>query len=176
MSHQIRQAGFTDAQVGQAMDLYKLMIEVLRGAKPYHELEIAGQSVRDEDWYQWLAIPPKDSYLWTWYPKVGNLDTLVFWKQVHAPVLLIYGEHDQLEPVDESLAKIEASLDGVKTPYAAVIVPNAQHNLTVQPEAGAPFFWWKAAPGLVDLVVAWVQQQTSKTEHFIPRDATVADQ
>jgi hypothetical protein len=38
------------------------------------------------------------------------------WKQVHAPVLLIYGEHDQLEPVDESLAKIEASLDGVKTP------------------------------------------------------------
>ena len=40
----------------------------------------------------------------------------VFWKQVHAPVLLIYGEHDQLVPVDESLAKIEASLDGVKTP------------------------------------------------------------
>ena len=160
VSHQIRQAGFTDAQVERALDLYKLMIEVLRGAKPYRELEIAGQSVRDEDWYQWLAIPPKDSYLWTWYPKVGNLDTLVIWKQVHAPVLLIYGEHDQLEPVDESLAKIEASLDGVKTPYTAVIVPNAQHNLTVQPEAGAPFFWWKAAPGLVDLVVAWVQQQT----------------
>lgn len=159
VSHQIRQAGFTDAQVERALDLYKLMIEVLRGAKPYRELEIAGQSVRDEDWYQWLAIPPKDSYLWTWYPKVGNLDTLIIWKQVHVPVLLIYGEHDQLEPVDESLAKIEASLDGVKTPYTAVIVPNAQHNLTVQPEAGAPFFWWKAAPGLVDLVVAWVQQQ-----------------
>ena len=59
VSHQIRQAGFTDAQVERAMDLYKLMIEVLRGAKPYHELEMAGQSVRDEDWYQWLAIPPK---------------------------------------------------------------------------------------------------------------------
>jgi pimeloyl-ACP methyl ester carboxylesterase len=128
VSHQIRQAGFTDAQVERALDLYKLMIEVLRGAKPYRELEIAGQSVRDEDWYQWLAIPPKDSYLWTWYPKVGNLDTLVFWKQVHAPVLLIYGEHDQLEPVDESLAKIEGSLDSAKTPYAAVIVPNAQHK------------------------------------------------
>jgi pimeloyl-ACP methyl ester carboxylesterase len=163
VSHQIRQAGFSDAQVERALGFYKLMIEVLRGAKPYHELESAGQSVRDEDWYQWLAIPPKDSYLWTWYPKVGNLDTLIFWKQVYAPVLLIYGEHDQLEPVDESLAKIEASLDGVKTPYTAVIVPNAQHNLTVQPEPGTPFFWWKAAPGLVDLVVAWVQQPMAES-------------
>ena len=139
------------------------MIEVLRGAKSHHELEVAGQSVRDEDWYKWLGIPPEDSYLWTWYPKVGNLDTLVFWKQVHVPVLLIYGERDQFEPVDESLVKIEASLDSVKTPYAAVIVPNAQHNLTVQPEPGALFFWWKAAPGLVDLVVAWVAQRTAES-------------
>ena len=81
---------------------------------------------------------------------------------MHAPVLLVYGERDQLEPVAESLAKIEASLDRVKTPYAALIVPNAQHNLTVQPEPGAPFFWWKAAPGLVDLVVGWVTQQTAE--------------
>jgi dienelactone hydrolase len=163
VSHQIRQAGFTDAQVERALDLYKLMIEVLRGAKPHHELEVAGQSVRNEDWYQWLAIPPENSYLWIWYPKVGNLDTLVFWKQVHAPVLLIYGERDQLVPVDESLAKIEASLDGAKTPYAALIVPNAQHNLTVQPDPGSQFFWWKAAPGLVDLVIAWVEKQTAES-------------
>jgi DNA-binding transcriptional MerR regulator len=40
-----------------------------------------------------------------------------------------------------SLANIEAALDNVKTPYTAVIVPNAQHNLTVQPEPGGPFFW-----------------------------------
>jgi hypothetical protein len=50
-----------------------------------------------------------------------------------------------------------------RLPYAAVIVPKAQHNLTVQPEAGAPFFWWRAAPGLVDLVVAWVQQRTAES-------------
>ena len=163
VSHQIRQAGFTDAQVERALNLYKLMIEVLRGAKPYRELDSASETVRNEDWYQWLAIPPEHSFLWTWYPKVGNLDTLIFWKQVRAPVLLIYGERDHLEPVDESLAKIEASLDCVKTPYTAVIVPNAQHNLTVQLEPGAPFFWWKAAPGLVDLVVAWVQQRRAES-------------
>jgi len=45
----------------------------------------------------------------------------------------------------------------------AMIVPNAQHNLTVQPEPNAAFFWWKAAPGIVDLVVAWVQQRTTES-------------
>jgi len=161
VSHQIQKAGFTDSQIKSAMDLYKLMLDVACGTKPYRELETTGAPFRDQEWYQWLGIPPKNSYLWTWYPKIGNLNTLVFWRQVRAPVLLVFGERDQLEPVDESLARIEASLDGVKIPYTAVIVPNAQHNLTVQPEPNQPFFWWKSAPGFINLVVAWVQHQTA---------------
>jgi len=158
-SHQIAQAGFNDAEVKDALTMYKLMLDVACGTKRYRELATASRNIQDKSWYQWLAIPPEDSYLWRWYPKVGNLDTLVFWKQVRVPVLLVYGERDQLVPVDESVAKIEHALDGVNTPYTAIIVPNAQHNLTVQPEPNGPFFWWKAAPGIVDLVVAWGQQR-----------------
>ena len=78
VSHQIRQAGFTDAQVERALELYKLMIEVLRGAKPYHELETASRSVRNEDWYQWLAIPPEgflpmDLVSKGWQPRYSRL-------------------------------------------------------------------------------------------------------
>jgi pimeloyl-ACP methyl ester carboxylesterase len=161
VSHQIQEAGFTDSQKKRALNLYKLMLDVACGTKPYQELETASQPFRDQEWYKWLAIPPQESYLWTWYPKIGNLDTLVFWRQVRAPVLLVYGERDQLEPVDESLAKIEASLDILHTPYTALIAPNAQHNLTVQPKPNEPFFWWKSAPGIIDLVVAWVQHETT---------------
>jgi pimeloyl-ACP methyl ester carboxylesterase len=168
VSRQIQEAGFTDSPIKRALDLYKLMLDVACGTKLYHELETASRPFRDQEWYKWLAIPPEDSYLWTWYPKIGNLDTLVFWRQVRAPVLLVYGERDELEPVDESLAKIEASLDSVKTPYTAVIVPNAQHNLTVQPETNEPFFWWKSAPGLINLVVAWAQHQTAAS---VPRES-----
>ena len=164
VSHAIREAGFTDSEVEHAMAMYMLMLDVACGRKPYRELETASHSVRDQKWYEWLAIPPSDSYLWDWYPKIGNLDSLVFWNQVHVPVLLVYGELDQLVPVDESLAKIEASLDAAKTAYTAIIVPAAQHNLTVRPEEGQSFFWWKSAPGLIDLVVAWVQQRTSVQE------------
>jgi dienelactone hydrolase len=161
VSHAIRQAGFTDAEIQQAMRMYLLMLDVACGRKTYRELETASQPVRDQKWYEWLGIPHADSYLWSWYPKIGNLDSLVFWKQVHVPVLLVYGELDQLVPVDESLTKIEASLDAARAPYTAIIVPGAQHNLTVRPDESGPFFWWKSAPGLIDLVVAWVQQRTA---------------
>jgi pimeloyl-ACP methyl ester carboxylesterase len=160
-SHAIKEAGFTDDEIKRAMAMYMLMLDVACGTKPYGELEAASQSVQATRWYQWLGIPPENSYLWSWYPKICNLDTLVFWKQVHVPVLLVYGEHDQLVPVDESLTKIGAVLDTAKTPYTTIIVPGAQHNLTIQPEKGEPFFWWKAAPGLIDLVVAWAQQRTA---------------
>ena len=160
VSHQITQAGFSNDEIKEALSLYKLMLDVACGTKPYHDLASASQAVREKNWYQWLAIPAEDSYLWNWYRMIGNLDTVVFWKEVRAPVLLVYGESDQLVPVDESIAKIEAALDKANTSYTAVIVPNAQHNLTIQPQRNGPFFWWKAAPGVVDLVVAWVQRRT----------------
>jgi len=160
-SHEITQAGFSKGEIKEALTLYKLMLDVACGTKPYRDLATASQPVREKSWYKWLGIPPEDSYLWSWYRKIGNLDTLVYWKGVTAPVLLVYGESDQIVPVDESIVRIEAALDKANTSYAAVIVPDAQHNLTIQPEPNGPFFWWKAAPGIVDLVVAWVRQRTS---------------
>ena len=161
VSHQITQVGFSNAEIKEALTLYKLMLDVACGTKPYHDLATASQSVREKNWYKWLAIPPEDSYLWSWYRKIGNLDTLVYWKDVRAPVLLVYGQSDQLVPVDQSIARIEEALDKANTSYSAVIAPKAQHNLTIQPEPQGPFFWWKAAPGIVDLVVSWVGQRTA---------------
>jgi uncharacterized protein len=85
VSHEIREAGFTDSEVEHAMAMYMLMLDVACGREPYRELETASRPVRDQKWYEWLAIPPSDSYLWGWYPKIGNLDSLVFWNQVHVP-------------------------------------------------------------------------------------------
>jgi hypothetical protein len=51
-------------------------------------------------------------------------------------------------------------------------LPNAQHNLTVQPKPNEPFFWWKSAPGTINIVGAWVQHENdtgmTKRKHFPP--------
>lgn len=43
--------------------------------------------------------------------------------------------------------------------YTPIIIPGAVHNLTIQWEAGQPFFWWYAAPGYTELLTGWVHMR-----------------
>jgi fermentation-respiration switch protein FrsA (DUF1100 family) len=91
---------------------------------------------------------------------LGNVDTLQFWANIHVPVLLVYGERDQLVPVDESIRRIEGALSNPDARNASFIVPGAQHNLTIQPDDSGPFFWWRTAPGVYTLVAEWMRSTT----------------
>jgi len=76
--------------------------------------------------------------------------------------MLIYGERDSLVNPAESIAKIERALQKAgNRDYTIVLLPRAEHNLTIQAEPGKPFMWWHVAPGLPDLLTAWVQQRVS---------------
>ena len=86
------------------------------------------------EWFQWLAIPPRNAALWPTLPQRENLDTLVFWRKVNVPVLLVYGEKDEIAPVDQSIEAIKDAVNG-RVSFTAVIAPGAQHNLTIQPTA-----------------------------------------
>jgi hypothetical protein len=75
-------------------------------------------------------------------------------------VLLVYGERDRNTPVDPSLAGIGQALRKAgNADFTPLIIPAAAHNLTIQWRPGEPFFWWHGAPGLTDLLTAWVQSR-----------------
>jgi alpha-beta hydrolase superfamily lysophospholipase len=77
---------------------------------------------------------------------------------VQVPVLLVYGQRDELVPVDDSIAKIERALaQAGNHRYGSVIIPRAAHDITVRPDPGQPFDWWRLAPGLSAVVTAWVK-------------------
>ncbi|HEX4455964.1 MAG TPA: hypothetical protein VH143_34120 [Kofleriaceae bacterium] len=99
--------------------------------------------------------------IWSWYAKTGDVDTLDLWSEVRVPTLLIYGERDRLVPVDDSIAQIEHALAVHAAPVTAWIAPAAEHNLTIHPAPGEAFFWWHAAPGVIDTVVAWIRLAAS---------------
>jgi pimeloyl-ACP methyl ester carboxylesterase len=157
----IRKQDFSEGEISRAMEIYRLFIDVARGVRRWDELEAASSPVRNERWYKWLGIPPRDHWLWAYYLGTGNFEALTAWERVRVPVLLVYGERDQLVPVGESIGKIEGALQRAgNRAYAAIIIPRAAHNLTVTPEPGAPFDWWRSAPGVTGLLTAWVLQQT----------------
>ena len=155
----IRRQQFSDAEIDRAMALYRTFLDVARGARPWAELEDASAPVREERWYRFLGIPPREHWLWEYYRGTGNFVALDSWQAVRVPVLLIYGERDQLVPVGESIRRIEGALAKAgNNGYTAVILPRAAHNLTVSPEPGEPFGWWRVAPGFPELLTAWVLQ------------------
>jgi pimeloyl-ACP methyl ester carboxylesterase len=161
-ANEIKAENFGDADKAKQLAMYTLFIQVLSGDRPYADLEAAILPVKEEPWFKDLNLPARDNPVWTWYPRRAHFDTRSAWAKVRQPVLLIYGEHDELVPVDESLRRIEDLLDASKTPYTALIAPRAQHNLTIKPEGKDPFFWWHKAPGVIETVVEWVKACTAR--------------
>jgi uncharacterized protein len=162
VGHAIKELNLKPADEAEAMRVYALFVDASRGAAIYDAFDKAAAPYRDTDWYKWMEFPPRDSWVWGWAAKTANFDTLPVWRKVRVPVLLIYGEKDALVPPDESIAAIGAELTRSGAPYAAFVVPGAVHNLTIQPGANAPFFWWHQAPGVVDTVVDWIKARASE--------------
>ena len=161
VSKAIRGLKLTPADESKAMEIYSMFVAAARGAVPYETFEAAAAPYRNAAWYDWMQFPPQGSWVWTFGRLNGAFDTMPLWRQVRVPVLLIYGEKDALGPVDDYIARISGALDQSNTPYTALIAPGAVHNLTIQPEENGPFFWWRQAPGIVDVVVDWTRRQTS---------------
>lgn len=156
-------ADFSTDQVAEADRFYSLFIDAARGVVPRVKLKEATHRVEKEPWFAWLALPGDESWIWARYPKLGNVDTLPLWAKIQVPVLLVYGERDQLVPVDESIARIQRALPNPDAHNVSRIVPNAQHNLTIQPDDKGPFFWWRTAQGVYALVIDWTRSTMQRS-------------
>lgn len=149
--------GLTDPDLSNAMAFYTLWLDTIRTGQGIKEYEQASANASREKWFRGLGIPPRDHWLWKWYPPIGNLNPLPFWEKVRVPVLLLYGESDRNTPVGPSLAGIGSALRAAgNQDYTPIIVPGAVHNLTIPWRTGQPFFWWYSAPGYDRLLTAWV--------------------
>ena len=158
VGNSVKTSGLSEQDQAKAMEFYRRFIEVARSGQGIDTLLASGDSVRGEAWYQWLGIPPRDNWLWSFYPPIGNYDPLPTWRGVSVPTLLLYGQNDQLVPVDLSLRRIGQALEqGGNTQWAAFILPRAAHNFTISPAPDEPFEWRRVAPGLVDVLLGWVR-------------------
>lgn len=154
--------GFNESEIAAAMGFYRMWITVARTGEGRNELDQAIAKSKNEKWFRIVAPPPKENWLWKWYPPVGNYNSLPFWEKIKVPVLLIYGERDRNTPVASSLAAIDQALRVAgNRDYTEVILPRAVHNLTIQRDPNVPFFWWHAAPGSTELAIGWVRLRFS---------------
>ena len=131
------------------------LVAVAYHGKPREQLDVLVSRFQGRPWY--FAPPAPDASYWTFSKRFGEFNPLEWWRQVHVPVLLVYGAGDQRVPARESAARIAAEL-ARHAPDADVtvrILPNADHTFRLPP---APSGWPATAPGYLPALTGWVRE------------------
>jgi alpha-beta hydrolase superfamily lysophospholipase len=127
--------------------------------------------VSNAAWIRYTGIPlrvPDVEKLRNWYWSGRAVNPVRFWGQVDVPVLLVYGEADELVPARESLNKVSAALRANgNSRVTGRMYAGADHLIRVRGardrthsgEGG--FAWPKPADGYVAGVTGWILQRTS---------------
>ena len=115
---------------------------------------------RDSTAKWFFAAPPNDSFYWKFSKEIADYNAATYWRQVHVPVLFLYGEKDQRVPVKESIRNNEAALKAANNRrYTIRVFPNANHTLRV-PSSGSGFAWPSNPPGYLETLKQWIADVT----------------
>jgi len=158
VKNNLKSNGFNHDQILEAMAYYNTWLKMARSGQGFEKLDSLNLSAKDKTWFEWVEAPPKEHWIWKYYLKTGNFNSLEYWKSVIVPVLLVYGEKDQIEDINNYLWNIGKTLTNQQgnKDVTQVILPMAQHNLCIFPDKNEKFFWWHISPGYPDLVAGWI--------------------
>ncbi len=156
--NRLRGSSFSEAEQAEAEKFYRLFVDAARTGEGREDFWKEADKARGAPWFPWLEIPPADHWVWDFYKLIGNFDPLPYWEKVRVPVLLVYGEKDQLVSVHDSIVRITSALEKAgNRRYGALILPRAGHDFMIETEPGEPFQWRRVAPGFADQVAAWIR-------------------
>ncbi len=140
MRNTFRQAGLGPEQVEAGMHLQALATRYLRNREwePY-------RAALDDALASPLAPVAKgypsrpDAWEWDFFRGIGEYDPLPHWRALRQPVLVVYGERDELDnvPVDDSVARLHRALAGHRAPAIVRVFAGSGHAL-YPPDASEP--------------------------------------
>jgi pimeloyl-ACP methyl ester carboxylesterase len=158
---QLRGQGIESEEMEAAGRFIRRYVDMLRTGEDQAGFEAEIERVKGERWFPMLHVPAKDNWFWAYYRRIADYDASLHWRKVKVPALLVYGERDELVPVGRSIASADRALNAAGNPdYTILVLPRADHALNIRPEPGAPFEWFRLAPGYPELLVAWIKRRT----------------
>lgn len=159
VENNLKANGFTSTEIKEAMQYYSQWLDMARTGTKFDNLDSLNKASKDKKWFEWVEAPPREHWIWAYYLQTGNYNSLDYWPKVCVPVMLVYGENDQIENVPYYLQSIDSAVHqaGHVTDITELILPKAQHNLCVVPGKDEKFFWWYLSRGYEDLIAGWVK-------------------
>ena len=138
-----------------ALSLYGEFVDVARGGLARDQLHADAAKHRSAAWYDALGLPDDQDWIWAWYRGVGNADNRRAWAAIGVPVLLLYGERDDVVPPRKSIDAIAGLLKrNHDTAVTVRVLGGADHALRVPPADALG--WPRYADGFPALIVDWI--------------------
>jgi pimeloyl-ACP methyl ester carboxylesterase len=146
----------------------RAIADALRSHRSVASVSAVLATVASEPWRPYTSIPstaPVADELRGWYWYGRTLDPVEWWRRLRVPVLLIYGQSDELVPARESATRLERALrDAGHADVTVRMYPGANHviKLVASPlaPAGAGWAWPVLAPGYLEGMVEWMKSRT----------------
>ena len=151
VEHWMKAAGYSKADVNEAHSLSLLTVQCRATDRSWDELEAARKAAQKKPWYN--ACPSLDrdapgvSKFWQ---LIWNYDPVPVLREVHCPVLAIYGELDPLVPPQKSADIWRTALINADNHNVVIkVFPHADHEI-LNPRNMAPL------PGFFTLQRDWL--------------------
>ncbi|MBA4054900.1 MAG: hypothetical protein C0490_09325, partial [Marivirga sp.] len=110
VENNLKSNDFSQTDVQEAMTHYQQWLNMARTGIGFEKLDSLNNVSKDKKWFEWVEAPPKGHWIWKFYLGTGNYNSLDYWTKVTVPVLLVYGENDQIEDIKSYLHNINNSL------------------------------------------------------------------
>jgi len=143
----LRAHGFSETEIREATEALARVDDYVRRGGDTEQLQSFLNETWRKPWASQTTLPrrvPTIEEIHTWLRwRDLDLDPADYWKQIKVPVLVMFGEFDDVVPVQTSAARIEAALKRAGNRDVTIkVFPRANH--TIQP-----------APEFLDLMVEW---------------------
>lgn len=163
LDHVIDLDKLAPAEQTDAQRYVKAVVDVAYRGADRTSLDKLAAQLKDRSWF--FAAPPPEASYWSISRQIASFDPAMAWKQVNAPVLLLYGAHDERIPSMASIAAINAALKaGGHAPPTVKLYPDADHTFTlVGPEHANG--WPKHEPDYVTTLLSWAANRVD--ERFV---------
>jgi pimeloyl-ACP methyl ester carboxylesterase len=146
---------FSGQDLRESLALYREFVDVARGGLPRDQLRADEAKHRSAVWYGALGLPDDHDWIWEWYRGVGNADNRRAWAKIDVPVLLVYGERDEVVPPHKSIDAIVGLLETHHDSAISVrVLGGADHSLRVPPIDALG--WPRYADGYPLLIADWI--------------------
>lgn len=157
---QVRAQGVSGESLARADEFAEQLVAVARTGKGFEELAAQAEAARrrGEPWAALLAPPPRDSYFWSFYPRIANYTAAEYWRKVRVPVLILQAGRDRYVPVEDSIQAMQEALREADNPdHTILLLPEAPHTFVLQPDSRNKLKWPRLYPGYSDLLLAWLR-------------------